>query len=115
LTATYHFVMGWKEFIAKVLGEYLLAGALVTVAAVGIYFQLERTWGPRKTPCNLLLTLIGWAVVVPIVGFFLEVAGEANSFSYDSPECPWERRRSRRTISARPAIRRHSWLHRYIG
>ena len=42
MSAIYHFIMGWKELITKVFGEYPLAGALVTFAAIGVFLQLER-------------------------------------------------------------------------
>ncbi len=77
MSSIYHFIMAWKDLITKVFGEYPLAGALVTLIAVGLFYQLEKNWRPRKRPSNLLLTLIGWAIVVPILGFVLNIAGEA--------------------------------------
>jgi hypothetical protein len=42
MSPIYHFIMGWREFITKVFGEYPLAGALVTLAAIGVFLQLEK-------------------------------------------------------------------------
>jgi hypothetical protein len=66
----------WKDLIVKVFGQYPLAGALITLVAVGVFFYLEKTLRPKQAPTNILLVLLGWAVAVPILGAILWFLGE---------------------------------------
>lgn len=74
------FIASWKDLIVKVFGEHPLAAALVTLVAVAVFVALDR--GPRKgkRPSTLLMTLGGWAVAVPILGFVMTVLGKLWAF-----------------------------------
>lgn len=69
----------WKDLIIDVFGKYPLAGALVTLVAVGAWVYLEKI-RPRKRVSNTLLILLGWAIAVPILGAALWLLGEIWSF-----------------------------------
>lgn len=66
----------WKDLIIQVFSQYPLAGALITLVAVGVFYYLEKTLRPRKTSTNILLVLLGWAIAVPILGAILWLLGE---------------------------------------
>lgn len=76
MSAVVDFVVSWKDLITKVFGEYPLAAAIFTLAAVGVFFGLEREWRKGKTPTNLMAVFIGWAIVVPIGGWVLSILGK---------------------------------------
>ncbi|WP_147293380.1 hypothetical protein [Dyella monticola] len=67
---------GWKDLIVKVFGEYPLAASLVTLAAVPVWLQFQNKVYRGKTVANTLLVLLGWAIVVPILGVLLWLLGE---------------------------------------
>jgi len=77
MRAVVDFVVSWKDLITKVFGEYPLAAAIFTLAAVGVFLGLERQWRKGKTPTNLMAVFIGWAILVPIGGWVLSVLGKA--------------------------------------
>jgi hypothetical protein len=63
----------WKDLIIKVFGEYPLAGAIVTILAILLFFHINKNVRKNKTTTNALLILLGWAIAVPILGFVLNV------------------------------------------
>ena len=69
-------VSAWKDLIIKVFGQYPLAGALVTLLAIGAFFLLEQKERPGKAPTNILIVLLGWSILVPLTGLVLTVLGE---------------------------------------
>lgn len=69
-------ITGWKDLITEVFGTYPLAGALVTLLAVGVFWLLHRQYRKGKVATNIFLVLLGWAIAVPIVGFILDIAAE---------------------------------------
>lgn len=74
------FIASWKDLITKVFGEHPLSAALVTLVAIAVFVALDR--GPRKgkRPSTLAMTLGGWAVAVPILGFVMTVLGKLWEF-----------------------------------
>jgi hypothetical protein len=69
-------VSTWKDLISKIFGEYPLAGALVTLLAVGAFLHLEQKERPGKAPTNILIVLLGWSILVPLTGLVLIVLGK---------------------------------------
>lgn len=69
-------VNDWKDLIIKVFGQYPLAAALITLVAVGAFFYLEKTLRPQQAPTNILMVLLGWAVIVPVLGGLLWLLSE---------------------------------------
>lgn len=69
-------ITAWKDLIIKVFGEYPLAAALMTLAGVGAFYALEKSYRPKQAATNILIVLLGWAVAVPIVGGVLWVIGQ---------------------------------------
>jgi len=80
MTNIIEFLNAWRELITKVFGEYPLAGALVTILAIGIFFWLQGEWRRGQTKSNLLLVLLGWVILVPIVGFVMTVLSKVWDF-----------------------------------
>ena len=70
-------ITGWKDLITKVFGAYPLAAALMTLAAVGAFYALEKNFRPKQAATNILIVLLGWAVAVPILGGVLWILGQA--------------------------------------
>ena len=66
----------WKDLITKVFSEYPLAAALMTLAAVGAFYALEKSLRPKQAATNILIVLLSWAVAVPILGGGLWVIGQ---------------------------------------
>lgn len=73
-------VSTWKDLIIKVFGQYPLAGALVTLLAIGAFFHLEQKERPGKAPTNILIVLLGWSILVPLTGLVLTVLGKMWDF-----------------------------------
>ena len=73
-------IVAWKDLITKVFGQYPLAAALVTLAAIGLYFYLQEKERPGKGPTNILIVLFVWAIAVPILGFILTILGKVWDF-----------------------------------
>ncbi len=80
MSAIVDFIVLWKDLITKVFGEYPLAAAVFTLIAIAVFLGLDRQWRKGKTPTNLMLVLVGWAVLVPIGGWVLAVLGKLWSF-----------------------------------
>jgi hypothetical protein len=76
MSAVVDFIVSWKDLITKVFGEYPLAAAIFTFAAVGVFLGLERQWRKGKTPTNLMAVFVGWAVLVPIGGWVFSLFGK---------------------------------------
>lgn len=70
----------WKDLIIKVFGQYPLPGALVTLLAIGAFFHLEQKERPGKAPTNILIVLLGWSILVPLVGLALTMLGKIWDF-----------------------------------
>jgi hypothetical protein len=73
-------ITAWKDLIVEVFSQYTLAAALVTLAAIGCFFYLEQQLRPRQAPTNILIVLLGWAILVPIVGFVLTILSKIWAF-----------------------------------
>lgn len=80
MSSVVDFVTLWKDLITKVFGDHTLAAALLTLVAVAAFVALDQ--GPRKgkRPTTLLMTLIAWAIAVPILGFVMTILGKIWSF-----------------------------------
>src|SRR5215472_124905 len=73
-------VNAWKDLISKIFGQYPLAGALVTLLAVGAFLFLQKKVRPRKAATNFLLVFLGWAILVPLVGLVLTMLSKVWEF-----------------------------------
>jgi len=75
MTAVITFLKDWIKLIGEVFGKYPLAGALVTAAAVAVFYLLQKHHNPtgdsQKSVVNAFLTLLGWLIAVPILGVIL--------------------------------------------
>jgi hypothetical protein len=70
------FLNAWRELIVKVFSQHTIAAAFVTVAAVVAFLALEYQFRRGKTTTNLMLVLLGWAVLVPMGGLLTIVIGK---------------------------------------
>jgi len=80
MTTIYEFLNAWRELIAKLIGEYPLAAALVTIVALGVLYALQTEWRRGQLKSNLLIVLLGWLILVPIVGLVMTVLGKVWGF-----------------------------------
>jgi hypothetical protein len=74
------FLNAWRELIIKVFSEYPFAAALITIVAIGVFYQLQTEWRRGQTASNLPMVLLGWLIAVPIVGFAMKVLGKVWEF-----------------------------------
>ena len=72
----FEFLNLWRELITKVFTEHTLAASLVTIFAVGAFYVLQQEMRRGKKISNLLIVFVGWAILVPIVGFVMTVLGK---------------------------------------
>jgi hypothetical protein len=70
----------WRELVAALFGDYPLAAALLTLAALGLFFHLQKTMRRGRTATNALIALLAWAVAVPILGTVLTILSKAWEF-----------------------------------
>jgi hypothetical protein len=78
--AIYDVILLWKDLIIKIFSEYPLAGAIVTLAAVGAFWVLEHSWRKSKTTTNVLLVLLAWAIAVPVLGLGIVILANVWGF-----------------------------------
>jgi hypothetical protein len=73
-----NFVSGWSSLISGLFADHPLVGALVTLAAVGVFVYLEKENRSRdrtQTLVNSFLVVLSWAIVVPIAGWVFDLLG----------------------------------------
>ena len=75
MTFVIDFLSGWKDLITKVFSQEPLAGAIITLLAIGAFFLLEREVRPNKRATNIAIVLAGWAILTPLIGFVFKVVG----------------------------------------
>src|SRR5437763_152124 len=78
MSVVFGFLGGWKDLIVAVFKEYPLAAAIMTAVAIGAFLFLEHERNSEAEPATVKhagLVLLGWLIVVPIVGFTLKVLG----------------------------------------
>jgi len=80
MTTIYEFLNAWRELIMKVFGEYPLAGALITLLAIGMFYGLQTEWRRGRMKSNLLLVFVGWLILVPILGLTMTVLSKVWEF-----------------------------------
>src|SRR2546421_415868 len=77
MTAIIDFFVKWAALISEMFKKYPLPAAVVTLAAVLVFVQLQKERNPNKdnktSVINAFLVLLGWAIIVPIIGTILDV------------------------------------------
>jgi MFS family permease len=66
------FVKAWAKLISELFAKYPIAGALITLLVVVLFYIYEEENGPTdwsKRSAHFLVALLGWAIAVPIIGW----------------------------------------------
>jgi hypothetical protein len=66
------FVKAWAKLIGDVFGQYPFAAAIITLLVFAAFYAYERHAKSENWPTltfRFLIALIGWAILVPILGW----------------------------------------------
>ncbi|HZE11155.1 MAG TPA: hypothetical protein VE034_06190 [Burkholderiales bacterium] len=74
------FIVFWKNLITGVFVDHTLAAALVTIVAIAVFLFLDKEVRKGKRPTNLMIVLVGWVILVPIVGMVMTVLAKIWAF-----------------------------------
>jgi hypothetical protein len=80
MATIYDFFNAWRKLIIEVFSYNPLAASLFTILAVFAFYLLQNKWNRGRTNINLLVIFVGWAILVPIVGFVMTVFGKLWTF-----------------------------------
>jgi hypothetical protein len=76
MSHVYQLLNAYSGVLVKFFTDYPLAAALVTLLGVGVFLLLQQEWRKGQTKSNFFIVLLGWLVLVPILGFAVTILGK---------------------------------------
>ncbi len=80
MSAVIDFVQGWSKLIIELWIDHPVVGAIVTLAAVGLFALLEQqrnsSGDTTVRRIHIVAAVLAWVVVVPILGFFTDAVAK---------------------------------------
>lgn len=74
----YNIISTWAGAIVTAFEQHLFISAIFTLVAIGAFTYLEKK--NKDTLKNLFIVLLGWLIIVPILGTFLDITSWVISF-----------------------------------